>query len=206
VTTRTPYEILGVPDTADEQTIRQAYHHRARQCHPDAGGDPAEMTAVNLAASVLLDKDSRALYDTTGQQQQAHPDEEALTGLLTLFKSVIDVLQQQGEDPARCDVVALMRASLAADIQAGEAAAAQQQAKAAQLEKLARRLRGRGAVTALQRMAAHDAAQQRRQAAATLAGLAGRRRGLELLADASFEVDELMPRMMSMPNGGWRWV
>ena len=44
------YEVLGVPKDATEAQIRKAYLVKAKQMHPDKGGNPVE---VLLASSLL---------------------------------------------------------------------------------------------------------------------------------------------------------
>jgi hypothetical protein len=67
VTVATPnhYNVLGVPATATPAEVRAAYRAAARDHHPDAGGDPARMRAVNVAWAVLGDPVRRAAYDRT---------------------------------------------------------------------------------------------------------------------------------------------
>jgi hypothetical protein len=57
------YEVLGVPADASAAELRRAYLDRARQHHPDAGGRPEAMTAVNEAWAVLSDPVRRRVYD-----------------------------------------------------------------------------------------------------------------------------------------------
>jgi hypothetical protein len=40
---------LDVDPSADAETLKAAYHRRARQAHPDAGGDDAQMRRVGEA-------------------------------------------------------------------------------------------------------------------------------------------------------------
>ncbi len=80
------YDILGVPRTADEREIRQAYRKLARQYHPDVNpGDDASaerFKTINAAYEVLSDADKRAKYDRYGDnwqhaehfEQQGSPD------------------------------------------------------------------------------------------------------------------------------------
>lgn len=57
------YAVLGVDHTVDCETLRAAHRARARVCHPDLGGDQAEMMRINEAWRVLRDPLTRAAYD-----------------------------------------------------------------------------------------------------------------------------------------------
>jgi curved DNA-binding protein CbpA len=59
------YEILQVHRRAEPEVIRAAYRILAHKHHPDHGGDPARMTALNDAWDVLGDPARRAAYDAT---------------------------------------------------------------------------------------------------------------------------------------------
>ena len=61
----THYDVLGVHPTAPTAEVRQAYVDQARRHHPDRGGDPAAMRAVNEAWAALSDPGRRAQYDLT---------------------------------------------------------------------------------------------------------------------------------------------
>jgi hypothetical protein len=41
-TGRTPWEVLGITDTATFSDVKRAYFRRVRRCHPDAPGGGAE--------------------------------------------------------------------------------------------------------------------------------------------------------------------
>jgi hypothetical protein len=59
----THYETLGVGPSASPDQVRAAYRAAARDHHPDAGGDPDRMRALNAAWHVLGDQTRRAAYD-----------------------------------------------------------------------------------------------------------------------------------------------
>ncbi|MFP3900159.1 MAG: J domain-containing protein [Acidimicrobiia bacterium] len=59
----THYDVLGLAPTASAAEVRAAYRSAARDHHPDAGGDPGRMQAVNAAWAVLGDPERRATYD-----------------------------------------------------------------------------------------------------------------------------------------------
>src|SRR6266508_1572364 len=63
------YEVLGVPRDADEETIRKAFHARARDCHPDVSDSPEDHRRFHELAEaygVLSKAASRLLYDRYG--------------------------------------------------------------------------------------------------------------------------------------------
>ncbi len=80
------YDILGVPRSADEKEIRQAYRRLARQHHPDVNPGDEEAAerfkTINAAYEVLSDADKREKYDRYGDrweqaehfEQQGGPD------------------------------------------------------------------------------------------------------------------------------------
>lgn len=57
------YQVLGVDADASPADLRRAYLDQARRHHPDAGGRPEAMTAVNEAWAVLSDPVQRRVYD-----------------------------------------------------------------------------------------------------------------------------------------------
>ena len=61
------YAVLGVPEDATPEEIRQAYRRLAKQYHPDLHpGDlfaNAQMKLVNQAKDCLLDSEGRARHD-----------------------------------------------------------------------------------------------------------------------------------------------
>jgi molecular chaperone DnaJ len=63
------YEILGVPRTADEETIKKAYRKLAKKYHPDVNKAPdaaKQFAEVTEAYETLSNADKRKLYDQFG--------------------------------------------------------------------------------------------------------------------------------------------
>ncbi len=63
--TRNFYSILGVPEDADQPTIRRAYRRQVFSAHPDTGEspDPVRFRSIQEAYSVLSDEQQRRAYD-----------------------------------------------------------------------------------------------------------------------------------------------
>jgi DnaJ-like protein len=61
------YRLLGVGVGASVEEIQAAYRRLAKEYHPDLHADSASaaarMAQVNVAKSVLMDRDTRAIYD-----------------------------------------------------------------------------------------------------------------------------------------------
>lgn len=64
---RDPYDVLGVPKTADEAEIKRAYRKLAKKLHPDANTDDPKaqdrFAELNTAHEILSDKEKRGQYD-----------------------------------------------------------------------------------------------------------------------------------------------
>ncbi len=62
------YRLLGVTRDADQDEIKRAYRRKARELHPDAGGDEEAFKEVTRAYEVLSDPETRARYDRFGEE------------------------------------------------------------------------------------------------------------------------------------------
>jgi curved DNA-binding protein len=68
------YQVLGIPRTASEDDVKQAYRKLARKYHPDVSKEPGadqRFKDVNEANDVLKDAKKRALYDQYGDAWKA---------------------------------------------------------------------------------------------------------------------------------------
>jgi molecular chaperone DnaJ len=60
------YEVLGVTLDASDEDLKRAYKRRARELHPDVGGDEEEFKELSTAYEVLKNPQARANYDRFG--------------------------------------------------------------------------------------------------------------------------------------------
>ena len=94
------YEVLGVPKTADEETLKKAYRALAKKYHPDANPGNSAAAAmfaeVAEAYSVLSNKQQRAAYDGhgasqgSGSSQDFDPVRRSYTSPYETFHSSVD--------------------------------------------------------------------------------------------------------------------
>ncbi len=65
-----PYSTLGVAKGASADTIKRAYKEKAKEHHPDRGGDASKFAEISNAYDILKDPSKRAYYDHTGSTDQ----------------------------------------------------------------------------------------------------------------------------------------
>jgi curved DNA-binding protein CbpA len=75
-----PYAVLGVRPNASQADLRAAYRARARERHPDIGGDEAEMRRLNAAYHLLRDPVRRKAHDKSREPASLVPDQPHWTG------------------------------------------------------------------------------------------------------------------------------
>lgn len=79
------YKTLGVDDDATPEQLKAAYRARAKELHPDAGGDADEFAELSRAYRVLSDPGSRLLYDQTGEPTRSPLEEEVPEQIMLAF-------------------------------------------------------------------------------------------------------------------------
>ena len=68
-----PYKVLQVDPSADPVVIRAAFRALARVYHPDFGGDPVRMVAINGAWAILGNDSRRAAHDAAARARAPQP-------------------------------------------------------------------------------------------------------------------------------------
>jgi curved DNA-binding protein CbpA len=68
------YSTLDVFEDASQEAIRAAYRRKAKENHPDRGGNSEKMSKINRAYETLSSAARRLNYDRTGQDRP--PDTE----------------------------------------------------------------------------------------------------------------------------------
>ena len=107
-----PYALLGVHRDATDEQIKAAFRSKAKECHPDLGGDKEEFEQLKLCYDTLLDPERRAEFDRTGEVRKRDPDTvmaDAYNRISLVFGMVLAELKAKNAIPEQCDLIRLMR-------------------------------------------------------------------------------------------------
>jgi len=74
---KNPYKVLNVPKDASQEDIKKAYHNKAKQEHPDVGGDEEKFKDTTNAYALLISPAKRKHYDEFGGEM---PNEQSILG------------------------------------------------------------------------------------------------------------------------------
>lgn len=104
------YETLGIQKGATHAQIKTAYHKKAKQHHPDKGGDVEAFKQIQRAYEVLSDPERRSRYDEFGDDSPCidNGDRDLWAELMMLMTQVID----QAYDVTALDVVGCVTGAL----------------------------------------------------------------------------------------------
>jgi len=138
----THYDTLGVEPTASPDEIKRAYRKRARETHPDHGGDTAEAAQVNGAYLVLSDPAKRERYDQTGQDQA--PRDELAQAMAVAGQFFDKALAEAGEMPTTKDLIAGARRMIEAERLQGQMATQSLHAMVKRTKRVIKRVRHNG--------------------------------------------------------------
>ncbi len=129
MTSKDYYEILGVPRTASDEEIKQAYRVLARRNHPDLHPEKEKelhtrrMQEVNEAYTVLGSKENRAKYDQLGSDWEKGPPPrdaraespggEAFSDFFrNMFRGGAERAQPEEQSPSELDIEATLDLTL----------------------------------------------------------------------------------------------
>jgi len=96
------YDVLGVKENSDQDTIKKAYRTLAKKHHPDKGGNDETFKKVSEAYDVLGDENKRQHYDNQrknpfgdmfnmfgGQQRRRGAPEKVIDVMVTTIESYL---------------------------------------------------------------------------------------------------------------------
>lgn len=109
------YDDLGVARDATPEELNAAFRRRAKEHHPDAGGDAEAFARASHAIAVLRDPAARAEYDATGREDSSSPpgpEEAAREVMLAEFQQVLGQFVE-GHIAPQTDLMVVLRGTLA---------------------------------------------------------------------------------------------
>jgi len=110
-----PYKELGVTKAASPDEVKSAFRKRAKETHPDRGGNRRDFDRVTRANLVLSDPKRREKYNRTGDIDEDSP-ENAISAPVSIIVGLIQtVCQQEAQgagDVTKSDLVTRMRMTI----------------------------------------------------------------------------------------------
>ncbi len=105
------YEVLGIAVGATQEEIKSAYRSRAKETHPDVGGDADEFAVVETANRTLADPASRKAYD---DEASSEPLDSSIPMPDVLGKGAVVAVKLLAEQKliARIAIIAVPRGSV----------------------------------------------------------------------------------------------
>lgn len=91
------YEDLGVKKGVSDEELRTAFRRKAREHHPDRGGDPAKMAQANRAYETLSNPQRRITYERTGEDRPKPIDHDASEMVLSIALEWIQSAANSGD-------------------------------------------------------------------------------------------------------------
>lgn len=182
------YQVLHVAASASAAEIDKAYRRRAREAHPDAGGEASAFHALSHAYAVLSHAERRAAYDATGYDGEYDGEAVATRAMNHIHALVASVLESDVPYES-VDLVAAIRETLVkqkAEIADGVARIERQARRA---EAMAARFRRAAGDNFIRLTLERRAAEARENADTTRLQEVVFARAIVLLADYSFERD-----------------
>lgn len=193
-----PYEILGVGRDATIAQVKRAYRSKAKQAHPDGGGDAKAFGDAFTAMRILCDTEKRRKFDETGEVAGDNPDNvrsSALQVIQQQMSAIVNAFIQHGFnpqlDPRRMDILKRIKEGLQAEIAQAKSGIANGEQIAEFHRDMAKRLDGGDVPGNPLAASFHSQAAGAEGTIANLkSGILCRELALEIVAKYKFKFDE----------------
>ncbi len=84
-----PYEVLGIPKDADNETVKRTYRRLVKKSHPDINTDSSNIADLTIAYDVLSNPDKRKRFDETGKSEPDNLEMQVYTEFLKMSEEVL---------------------------------------------------------------------------------------------------------------------
>lgn len=108
-----PYEVLGVDKNCNGDEVKKAYYNKAKENHPDKGGDSKKFALVKLSYDTLKDSAKRNKFDKDGVMDDVSDSQQEGQAVGELQQLFISLLQKT--DPSEIsftDLIGKLRGSV----------------------------------------------------------------------------------------------
>ena len=119
------YQLLGLKRAATREEVRKAYRRKAKSSHPDSGGSVEAFNTLTAAHDVLADARRRERYDSTGEIEQARPDNFDGSAIEVIAQKLGMIIHAE-QDLTSLDIGAVIEQAIRADIASRKSSIANQ--------------------------------------------------------------------------------
>jgi curved DNA-binding protein CbpA len=196
------YALLGVPPHAQQWQIKDAYRSRAKTLHPDAGGNAEDFAHLSAAYAILSDKTKRERYDQDGVVEEKRDQTRALAiGIINQYMASIVEQVVRGPDDRLIanDLVEGIRDELRNRIETITDEIGKMTRIAQRLEKFAGRFTAKKGNNYLRSIIEGKVREIEAGVANAREALVLHEAAIEILADQSFEVDQVVQHSFNNP-------
>jgi hypothetical protein len=134
------YQLLGLKRAATREEVRKAYRRKAKSSHPDNGGSAEAFNALTAAHDVLADDRRRERYDSTGEIEQARPDNVDGSAIEVIAQKLGLIIHAE-QDVTGLDIGAVLEQTIREDIGLRQSSIANQQRAIERAAKLRARVK-----------------------------------------------------------------
>ena len=192
-----PYEELDVDSKATYDEIKAAYHKRARETHPDTGGDRDLFERAKLAWDVLSDEETRKKYDEGGFVDgilKSNFENTALERVTEFFVNIIEQSLDQNVDLNTLDLIHGGVASFRIRINQSSGQIAYLERKINHYNKAIRRLKCKTDTNPIKKTLQNHLSNYRRMIDGNREDIRINERAIEILKDYEFLKDDQLLR------------
>jgi curved DNA-binding protein CbpA len=197
---KNPYSILDINTDATPEEIMAAYRQRAKETHPDYGGDPDLFNEVNQAMVLLKDPKKRKRFDEEGIIDDSKPDNLYSSAIEKVAQFFVQSVEASLHNPLTLDDIDLIKGGVAHFQQ--QAMQSRQQinehkTRIAKFEGVIKRLKTKRQDDIITRMMKSHAGQYRRIIEANEYQIKVLEKAIEVILDYTFE--QLKPETSYSP-------
>jgi curved DNA-binding protein CbpA len=196
------YELLRVTPNATQEQIKAAYRSRAKTLHPDVGGDAEDFATLSVAYAILSNKTRRERYDQDGVVEEKRDQTRALAiGIINQYMASIVEQVVRGPDDRLIanDLVEGIRDELRNRIETITDEIGKMTRIAQRLERFAGRFTAKKGNNYLRSIIEGKVREIEVGIANAREALVLHETAIEILADQSFEVDQVVQHPFNNP-------